>query len=141
MHTKFNLKIQKRSIFSSNEDCIKKFGMQIPDQIQLFLSEPIINQMKRMQEVIIEEHISTIELLSNNNSRDISYAVLYREEKELEVSYFTYTKNDLKFPTVDLKSLVIICGADIDKFEVIFTYINALGEILTIRSSTFKIEE
>lgn len=141
MNTNFTLKVQRRRIFCKEEDCITKFGMSIPDEIHLSLSQAVISKMRKMMDIVLAENISTIEMLSSHcDFPDSSYATLYKDGKELTVSYFKYKMSDLTFPTIDLKAIPIICGADINKFEVVFTYINSAGERLKIRTATFKID-
>lgn len=142
MNTNFTFKLQKRKILSTNEKCIENFGMEIPDEIELSLSEQVISKMKRMITIVRQEHLTTLETVSSDcHCPDSSYAIMYKEGKKLNVTTFKYKKSDLEFYTVDLNSLVIRAGADIDKFEVIFTYLNSAGEFLKIRTPAFTIDD
>lgn len=122
-----------------NQKSIMQFGMELPTEIHLVLSESLSTKLKKMQEILKEESLTSIKTLSSyRKAPDPSYAVLYRNGKALDVHY--YEDFDTTFPTVDLNCFSLECTLiNGVQFVARFLYVNAACADIEIITKPFKI--
>lgn len=133
--------VEKFYIAESDEESMKHFGMPIPDTIELRLSEALVKKLQKMQELIAENMLTSIKTLSSyRNHPDTSYAVFYKNGKQMEIS--RYIDVDRYYDTVDVHCFELKCDAfHKNMVQARFIFTSASCREILITTKPFSIEE
>lgn len=130
-----------RNIQETLEDFKNIYKMEFPTHIHLTLSDKLIDKMKNIQKMMVDNNLITIETFSSYSSEpdEDSFATLYKNGELLKISQ--YSDFGKLWDTVDLQAFKLRCEfIHSNKFMAEFIFTTGYCYEFVLQTQYFDIE-